>query len=59
MSRRRHREGRIEHRDSTSISNHREEIALAQQARILNETKLEGWTNCQSYRNRKPRKFVS
>ena len=59
MSRRRHREERIEHRDSASISNHRGEIAFTQQAIRLKETKLERRTSCQSYRDRKPRKFVS
>ena len=45
VSRRRHKEGRIEHRDSTLISDQREEIALAQQARRLIETELERRTS--------------
>ena len=50
VSKRRHREGRIENR---------EEISLAQQERRFKETKLERRTSCQSYRDRKPRKCMN
>ena len=39
-------EGRTEHKDSALISDHREEIALAQRARRLKKTKLERRTSC-------------
>ena len=42
MSRRRHKEGIIEHRDSTLKSDHKEDIALAQQARDSRRQSLKG-----------------
>ena len=59
VSRCRHKEGRIEHKDSTSIIDHREVIALAQQARKLKETKLKRRTSYQSYRDLRPGKCMS
>ena len=47
VSRRRHREGRTNHRESGLISDHREGIALAQQERRLKESKLERRTSYQ------------
>ena len=41
VSRRRHKEGRTEHKDSTLISDHRGENALAQRERRLKGTELE------------------
>ena len=51
VSRRRHKEGRIEHKNSASISDHRGEIALAKQERRLEEANLERRTSYQSYKD--------
>ena len=57
--RRRHSEEEQSTETLIWLSDHGEEIALAQQERRLKETKLEGWKRCQSYRDRKPRKIMS
>ena len=46
VSKKRHREGRIEHKDYALTSEHKEEVALAQQERRLKETKLERRIRC-------------